>query len=144
MITKAKKLSYKNAIFCIYGIWSHSFNGNQFWGFKVELSEFFSDFLGGKGSREPHTSSKPFFSHLPRSPMSQLSYDTKMSKKYGSQYELLIRNQVNFLLKNLTNFLAFFVFARQLQRTRMYLQLVSMAKIGPQASKKVPQGQTLN
>ena len=67
-----------------------------------------------------------------------------MSKKYGSWYELLIRNQVIFLLKNLTNFLAFFLFARQLQSTQMYLQLVSMAQIGPQASKKVPQGQTLN
>ena len=89
--------------FCIYGIWSHSFNGNQFWGFKVELSEFFSDFLVKFDSSGPHTPSKFKFFTFARQPNITAFINTKMSKKSGS-YKLLARKQEDFFPQKLTIF----------------------------------------
>ena len=52
-----------------------------------------------------------------------------------------MKEQIPFLMKYSPNFPAIRDFASLLQSTHMDLRLVSLAQIGPQAYKKVPQGQ---
>ena len=58
----------------------------------------------------------------------------------GVRYEP--KSKYTFFQKKSPDFLAFHMFDRLLQSTYMDLWMVSLAQIGPQASKKLPQGQT--
>ena len=55
---------------------------------------------------------------------------------------LLDRGEYIFFQKKSPDFVALHMFDRLLQSTYMDLRMVSLAQIGPQASKKLPQGQT--
>ena len=65
----------------------------------------------------------PFFSPLPQSHMSQLSYGTKISKKYGPWGEQWLKKQIAFFLKISPFYQAHIQFAR-LQKSHSYRLMV--------------------
>ena len=70
--------------------------------------------------------------------MSQLSFDTKMSKKYGSWWEKLTREELKFFLQKSTDFSSIILFVSLLQRSLVDKWMISLAQMGPQAYKKLP------
>ena len=88
--------------------------------------------------RDPIYNSNTFFLFLPLSHMSQLSFDTKMSKKYGSWWEKLTREELKFFLQKSTDFSSIILFVSLLQRSLVDKWMISLAQMGPQAYKKLP------
>ena len=116
-------------------------NKRTFEALKIKNSLFWKSFLGNSSSRDPIPPKNSCYSLLPNSHMSKLSYDTKIWKKCGPCCEQGRKEQINFFMKKSPNFPAICHFASLLHSTNMDLWIVSLAQIGPQAYKKVPQGQ---
>ena len=116
-------------------------NKRTFEALKIKNSLFLAIFLRKFILQGPHTQKISLFSLLPHSHMSKLWYDTKIWKKCGPWCEQGMKEQINFFNEKNPNFPAISHFASLLHSTHMNLWMVSLAQIGPQAYKKVPQGQ---
>ena len=70
--------------------------------------------------------------------MSQLSFDTKMSKKIWFLVREIDQRGTNFFLQKSTDFSSIILFVSLLQRSLVDKWMISLAQMGPQAYKKLP------